>query len=259
MPHVTVDGGSKGNAVYQVGGKSFVFFRNPRPDAFDPQTGERYDDVIVIWVDSGAKRPPSCGSRSRRSSRPRTSTATCRCSCGPAASGRSPTGAGRTDPGRLAVPGVEPTCHRLARRPPLTTFWARTFSIPTTCAPRWRYRGSATAADGEGLAGDPRGGGAGQVDGSGGDVGRVAEATERHRLGQRRELPSVTPPIVRSDSVGTMPTANALARIPFGSSSTASVRVSWFMPALAAPYAANRGDGLSRWSRRSQSATSRAA
>ena len=53
MPHVTVDGGSRGNAVYQVGGKSFVFFRNPRPDAFDPETGERYDDVIVIWVESG--------------------------------------------------------------------------------------------------------------------------------------------------------------------------------------------------------------
>jgi hypothetical protein len=52
MPHVTVDGGSHGNAVYQVGGKSFVFFRNPRPDAFDPTTGERYDDVIVIWVES---------------------------------------------------------------------------------------------------------------------------------------------------------------------------------------------------------------
>ena len=36
--------------VYQVGGKSFVFFRNPRPDAVDPETGERYDDVIVFWV-----------------------------------------------------------------------------------------------------------------------------------------------------------------------------------------------------------------
>lgn len=52
MPHVTVDIGSQGNAVYQVGGKSFVFFRNQRPDAVDPDTGERYDDVIVIWVDS---------------------------------------------------------------------------------------------------------------------------------------------------------------------------------------------------------------
>jgi hypothetical protein len=49
MPHVTVAEGTKGNPVYQVGGKSFVFFRNPRPDAFDPETGERYDDVIVIW------------------------------------------------------------------------------------------------------------------------------------------------------------------------------------------------------------------
>jgi hypothetical protein len=52
MPQVTVEGGSRDNAVYQVGGKSFVFFRNPRPDAVDPHTGERYDDVIVIWVGS---------------------------------------------------------------------------------------------------------------------------------------------------------------------------------------------------------------
>jgi hypothetical protein len=50
MPHVTVVHGGGGNAVYQVGGKSFVFFRTPRPDAVDPDTGERYDDVIVIWV-----------------------------------------------------------------------------------------------------------------------------------------------------------------------------------------------------------------
>ena len=50
MPHVTKVVGTKGNAVYQVGQKSFVFFRNPRPDAFDPETGERWDDVIVIWV-----------------------------------------------------------------------------------------------------------------------------------------------------------------------------------------------------------------
>ena len=38
--------------MYQVGGKSFIFFRNPRPDAFDPDTGERYADVIVFWVPS---------------------------------------------------------------------------------------------------------------------------------------------------------------------------------------------------------------
>ena len=50
MPHVTTVEGTKGRPVYQVGQKSFVFFRNARPDAFDPGTGERYDDVIVIWV-----------------------------------------------------------------------------------------------------------------------------------------------------------------------------------------------------------------
>ena len=50
MPHVTVECGSGGNPVYQVGGKSFVFFRTPRPDAVDPHTGERYPDVIVFWV-----------------------------------------------------------------------------------------------------------------------------------------------------------------------------------------------------------------
>jgi hypothetical protein len=52
MPHVTVEHGSRGNPVYQVGGKSFVFFRTPRPDAVDPDTGERYPDVIVFWVPS---------------------------------------------------------------------------------------------------------------------------------------------------------------------------------------------------------------
>ena len=52
MPYVTIVRGSSGNPVYQVGGKSFVFFRTPRPDAFDPVTGERYDDVIMFWVAS---------------------------------------------------------------------------------------------------------------------------------------------------------------------------------------------------------------
>jgi hypothetical protein len=50
MPHVTIYPGTEHNPVYQVGGKSFVFFRNPRPDAYDPETHERYDDVIVFWV-----------------------------------------------------------------------------------------------------------------------------------------------------------------------------------------------------------------
>lgn len=56
MPHVEVVRGPAGNPVYQVGGKSFVFFRTPRPDAVDPVSGERYPDVIVFWVPSEADK-----------------------------------------------------------------------------------------------------------------------------------------------------------------------------------------------------------
>ena len=56
MPFVTVEEIGPGRPVYQVGRKSFVFFRNPRPDAVDPRTGERYDDVIVFWVGSEADK-----------------------------------------------------------------------------------------------------------------------------------------------------------------------------------------------------------
>ncbi|MFI6169715.1 MmcQ/YjbR family DNA-binding protein [Nocardia sp. NPDC051052] len=56
MPHVTRVDGPADNPVYQVGGKSFVFFRTPRPDAFDPDTGERYADVIVFWVPSDSDK-----------------------------------------------------------------------------------------------------------------------------------------------------------------------------------------------------------
>ena len=56
MPHVNRIEGPKGNAIYQVGGKSFVFFRTPRPDARDPVAGEPYSDVIVIWVESESEK-----------------------------------------------------------------------------------------------------------------------------------------------------------------------------------------------------------
>ena len=56
MPHVTVEYGTGDNPIYQVGGKSFIFFRNPRPDAVDPDTGERYADVMVFWVGSEADK-----------------------------------------------------------------------------------------------------------------------------------------------------------------------------------------------------------
>ena len=56
LPHVTVVGADSGHPVYQVGGKSFVYFRTARPDAVDPDTGERYRDVILIWVASEADK-----------------------------------------------------------------------------------------------------------------------------------------------------------------------------------------------------------
>jgi hypothetical protein len=56
MPHVTLIRGPKSNPIYQVGSKSFVFFRTPRPDAVDPDTGERYLDVIIFWVPSEADK-----------------------------------------------------------------------------------------------------------------------------------------------------------------------------------------------------------
>lgn len=56
MPHTTRVEGPKGNPIYQVGAKSFVFFRTPQPDAEDPDTGERYTDVIMIWVESEADK-----------------------------------------------------------------------------------------------------------------------------------------------------------------------------------------------------------
>ncbi len=56
MPGVTVWPGRPDKPIYQIGGKSFVFYRNPRPDAVDPLTGERYSDVIVFWVPSEAAK-----------------------------------------------------------------------------------------------------------------------------------------------------------------------------------------------------------
>ena len=56
LPHVTVWGDGT-RPVYQVGGKSFLLFRTARPDAVDPETGQRYADVVVVWVaDEGEKQ-----------------------------------------------------------------------------------------------------------------------------------------------------------------------------------------------------------
>lgn len=51
MPDAVRADGTLGNAIYAVRKKSFVFFRNPRPDAVD-ENGERLTDVICIWTES---------------------------------------------------------------------------------------------------------------------------------------------------------------------------------------------------------------
>jgi hypothetical protein len=51
MPQVTKDVSADGRPSYLVHGKSFCFHRSRRPDALDPETGERLVDVLVFRVD----------------------------------------------------------------------------------------------------------------------------------------------------------------------------------------------------------------
>ncbi|BCI92697.1 hypothetical protein NIIDMKKI_79030 [Mycobacterium kansasii] len=83
MPHVNRVVGPQGNPIYQVGGKSFVYFRTPRPDATDPDTGERYTDVIILWVESEADKLALTQDPASPFFTTPTSTDICRCSCGP--------------------------------------------------------------------------------------------------------------------------------------------------------------------------------
>ncbi len=50
LPEVTKEL-DDGRPAYKVAGKTFCFHRSPRPDALDPDTGERLDDVLVFWVE----------------------------------------------------------------------------------------------------------------------------------------------------------------------------------------------------------------
>lgn len=56
MPQATKEVSDDGRPTYLVHGKFFCFHRRPRPDAVDPETGERLDDVLVFRVaDVGVK------------------------------------------------------------------------------------------------------------------------------------------------------------------------------------------------------------
>jgi len=51
MPEAEKSVGDDGRPSYAVRGKFFCFHRRPRPDAVDPATGERLDDVLVFRVE----------------------------------------------------------------------------------------------------------------------------------------------------------------------------------------------------------------
>jgi hypothetical protein len=51
MLEATKELSDDGRPSYLVHGKMFCFHRGPRPDALDPETRERLDDVLVFRVD----------------------------------------------------------------------------------------------------------------------------------------------------------------------------------------------------------------
>jgi hypothetical protein len=50
LPQVEAGHSREQRPSFSVAGKVFVFFREPRKDAIDPETGERMDDVICFSV-----------------------------------------------------------------------------------------------------------------------------------------------------------------------------------------------------------------
>jgi hypothetical protein len=50
LPHATKEVSEDGRPSYLVHGKMFCFHRSRRPDAVDPDTGERMEDVLMFRV-----------------------------------------------------------------------------------------------------------------------------------------------------------------------------------------------------------------
>jgi len=56
IPQTTKELSDDGRPAYYVHGKLYCFHRGPRPDAIDPDTGERLEDVLMFRVaDLGVK------------------------------------------------------------------------------------------------------------------------------------------------------------------------------------------------------------
>jgi hypothetical protein len=51
LPETTKEVSEDGRPSYLVHGKMYCFHRRPRPDAVDPETGERMEDVLMFRVD----------------------------------------------------------------------------------------------------------------------------------------------------------------------------------------------------------------
>src|SRR3954465_15721603 len=51
LPQVTKEASDDGRPSYSVHGKMFCLHRSRRPDAVDPETGERLADVLMFRVD----------------------------------------------------------------------------------------------------------------------------------------------------------------------------------------------------------------
>src|SRR5437667_3808369 len=51
LPHATKERDGEGRPAYKVHGKLFCLHRSRRPDAVDPATGERLDDVLMFRVE----------------------------------------------------------------------------------------------------------------------------------------------------------------------------------------------------------------
>ncbi len=50
LPHATKERDGEGRPAYKVHGKLFCLHRSRRPDAVDPETGERLGDVLMFRV-----------------------------------------------------------------------------------------------------------------------------------------------------------------------------------------------------------------
>src|SRR4051794_20657853 len=52
LPETTKEVSSDGRPAYLAHGKMFICHRSRRPDAIDPETGERMDDVLLFRVEN---------------------------------------------------------------------------------------------------------------------------------------------------------------------------------------------------------------